>query len=258
MTTTSFAQNSSFLIQPRKDLNVANTSVITPSSNSLSRLQSLLANNKDIAIVTETKLPGGVLLKTYPGASLVGPIIGAPQAVLVCESLLASGTKKLLLLSIAGALDPVATNYKIGDIVFPRGAISEDGTSRVYGAQEKELFAVGKLQSKLEEQVSKIVAKELEDITCHTANVWTTDTPYRESLAKIQHYRSLGAEIVDMEFAALLQLCRIYEAELSCTFVVSDLLTPKWQPGFRDKRFKKTLNTITHYLATNLFNHNCE
>ncbi len=58
--------------------------------------------------------------------ALVGPMLGAPQAVLVLEKLIALGVTEVMAVGWCGSLQP---DVKIGDLVLPTGAFSEEGTS---------------------------------------------------------------------------------------------------------------------------------
>jgi nucleoside phosphorylase len=58
--------------------------------------------------------------------TLVGPFIGAPYAVMILETLIARGVRKILFFGWCGAISP---DVKIGDIIIPTGAIIDEGTS---------------------------------------------------------------------------------------------------------------------------------
>ena len=61
--------------------------------------------------------------------ALVGPMLGAPQAVLVLEKLIALGVTEVMTVGWCGSLQP---DVGIGDLVLPTGAFSEEGTSPHY------------------------------------------------------------------------------------------------------------------------------
>ena len=64
------------------------------------------------------------------GGLLIGPVIGAPYAAMLLENLIAWGTRQLIFFGWGGA---VAEDVRIGDIILPTGAMSDEGTSRHYG-----------------------------------------------------------------------------------------------------------------------------
>jgi len=61
--------------------------------------------------------------------AVAGPMMGAPQAVLTVEKLIALGVRRIVALGWCGSLQPAV---RIGDVVLPTGAISEEGTSAHY------------------------------------------------------------------------------------------------------------------------------
>ncbi len=61
--------------------------------------------------------------------ALAGPLLGAPQGVMVMEKLIALGAKRVWVLGWCGSLQP---NLLVGDIVIPTTALSEEGTSAHY------------------------------------------------------------------------------------------------------------------------------
>ena len=61
--------------------------------------------------------------------ALAGPMLGAPQTILVLERMIALGARHVIAMGWCGSLQ---AHINIGDIVLPSGAISEEGTSRHY------------------------------------------------------------------------------------------------------------------------------
>jgi uridine phosphorylase len=173
-----------------------------------------------------------VFTGTYEGAqvALAGPMLGAPQAVLVLEKMIALGATKFIAAGWCGSL---SNEVRIGDIVLPSGAISEEGTSAHYPgvmcAPSSELF--NSLKSDLAST----------DRTIHEGTVWTTDAPFRETCAKVKAFQSQGVLSVDMETSALFSVSRFRGAHLAVVLVVSDDLSGlKWVHGFRDAQFHES------------------
>jgi purine-nucleoside phosphorylase len=80
--------------------------------------------------------------------------------------------------------------------------------------------------------------------------VWTTDAPYRESVAQVNQLSEQDILGVDMEYAALIAAAAFRRVELTAVMLVSDeLWSGKWKPGFRTKEFKKKSRDILHFLA---------
>ena len=156
--------------------------------------------------------------------ALAGPMLGAPQTVLVLERMIALGARRFIAAGWCGSL---RNEVRIGDIVLPSGAISEEGTSGHYPgvmrAPSSELF--NSLKSALASTGQAI----------HEGTVWTTDAPFRETCAKIKAFQSQGVLAVDMETSALFSVSQFRGVDLAAVLVVSDDLSGlKWVHGFRD------------------------
>ena len=157
--------------------------------------------------------------------TLCGPFLGAPAAAVITETLIASGVERIFLIGPCGGL---AFDYPpvIGEIIFPRGALSEEGTTRLYGASDQEVeFIPSALQLSLE--------NSLNGHRLTTGKIWTTDAPYCETAEKAEAFSALGARGVEMEFAAVAQLCHRHGIELAAGFVVSDIVGREPRTGFK-------------------------
>jgi purine-nucleoside phosphorylase len=87
-------------------------------------------------------------------------------------------------------------------------------------------------------------------LAVRTGPVWSTDAPYRESLAQVGTLKKKGILGVDMEFAALAAVAAFRKVTLTAVFLVSDeLWSGTWKSGFRNKEFKKKSRTILSFLA---------
>ena len=170
---------------------------------------------------------------------IAGPAVGAPMAVLSLEKLIALGACRIVILGWCGSLNDAV---RIGDVLLPSWAISDEGTSAHYplnsrpespAAKRKLLF--GKLTAMGQ--------------TVHTGPIWSTDAPYRESVAQVEQLGDQGILGVDMEYAALIAAAVFRKVELSAVMLVSDeLWSGKWKPGFRNKEFKKKSREILQFL----------
>lgn len=169
-----------------------------------------------------TDLKAGVA-KLYRGTwagqpfVLVNPGIGAPATALVADKLGACGVDTFVGIGFAGILHPLLQS---GDIVVVERALGEDGTSRSYldGATD-EVDAAGIVKDALELSLGQEPGASYQ---CGT--VWTTDTPYRETVRKAKGYRARGAHAVDMESAALLAVAKRRGFRAGVALVLSDSL----------------------------------
>ena len=139
---------------------------------------------------TKVKFPGSRLCPLYvkqesrpPALALAGPFTGAPHAVMALEKLIVMGAKRVWVLGWCGSLQP---DVRIGDILLPTVAISEEGTSRHYPVGEKSMKPDIDLYQMLSEHM------EREQIPFSSGPVWTTDAVYRETPIKVEEISEEG------------------------------------------------------------------
>ncbi|HET97277.1 MAG TPA: phosphorylase [Desulfurivibrio alkaliphilus] len=171
---------------------------------------------------------------------LAGPAVGSPMAVLCLEKLIALGAGPVIALGWAGGLAPYLA---LGDIVLPTSALSEEGTSRHYPLPEPPLPAEGLLTS-----LERVLATAA--LPFRRGAVWTTDAPYRETMAKVEKYRQAGICAVEMEYAALATVAAFRGVELVELLLISDLVRPDypWQPAFNRKEFRRRSRALLELL----------
>jgi len=163
--------------------------------------------------------------------SLVGPIMGAPYAVALLDTLVAWGVKRFLFLGWCGS---ISADVGIGDIVVPERAFIDEGTSRHYQADGAlSVCPAGNLTDEVLDALGQVGAGY------HRGTVWTTDAIYRETKQQVRRFQRKDALAVEMEVSALFSAACFRGVELCSVLVTSDLLHDnRWQPGFRDTRFK--------------------
>lgn len=183
---------------------------------------------------------------TYGGTpiSLVGPAVGAPQAVMVTEKLIALGVREILAVGWCGSLQ---RNAAIGDIVIPVGAVCDEGTSAHYPLEHPPPGPSLELVTPLRE------ALRTGGFKIHEGMVWTTDAPYRETAGKVADYQQSGVLAVDMETSALFTLAAYRAIRLAVLLVVSDdLSTLKWVHGFGTSIFKECRTKLAPLVLTTM------
>jgi len=162
---------------------------------------------------------------------LAGPFLGAPQAVILMEKLIAMGAKNILVLGWCGSLQP---DILIGDYVIPTSALSEEGTSRHYPVDKGHIRTSDFLNDKL----LRVLGNS--HIKIHKGIIWTTDALYRETKKKVEDYSKKGLLAVEMEMSALINLAAYRNVEVSGVLTVSDeLFHPTWHHGFGGKKLKQ-------------------
>lgn len=171
---------------------------------------------------------------TWGGESfvLVNPGVGAPATALVADKLGACGVDTFVGVGFAGILHPLLQS---GDLIVVERALGEDGTSRSYldgsdaSSEPRPRSDFALAQDEVE--AAPIVKEALEislsqepGLAYQCGTTWTTDTPYRETVAKAKHFRRRGAHCVEMETAGLFALAKKRGFRAGAMVVLSDSL----------------------------------
>jgi len=164
--------------------------------------------------------------------ALAGPLLGAPQAAIVLEKLIALGAQRLWVLGWCGSLQP---DLRIGDLIIPTTALSEEGTSGHYPVHEESRRTDPALNEHL------VDALQRANLPFITGPVWTTDAIYQETRAKVVAYQNKGILAVEMEISALMTVAAYRSVALAGVLVVSDELSSlEWRHGFMAERILKS------------------
>ena len=237
--------NNDVVIQPRKGKNEpalgpdALMVVIPQDLNRLSKLAPMKGFDFGFFKVFQKKNSGA-------GLSLAGPFLGAPQAAMALEKIIALGAKRICVFGWCGSLQP---DLKIGDIVIPLHAVSDEGTSRHY--------PIGKRKADTDQALNGALEQALEKarLPFRKGTVWTTDAPYRETVSKVKAFQAKGILAVEMEMSALMTVAIYRLVKLSGLLVVSDEhFDLKWHRGFSSPVFKERCEQAGNLLLR-LFQH---
>jgi len=169
-------------------------------------------------------LDGRVCVATLPP--------GAPAAVSFVEELIACGARTLLIVGMAGSLQP---DLPIGSVVLPTSAIREEGTSHHYLPAEVPATATPALVDALE------AAWKGNGPRPRAGFHWTTDAPYREHQRKVFAYREAGVLSVDMEVSALYSVAQHRGMAAAAILAISDELYEPWRLGFRTPELRRAV-----------------
>jgi uridine phosphorylase len=159
-----------------------------------------------------------------------GTPLGAPQAVLILERLIAMGARKIVAFGCCGSLQP---GLQVGHWVIPTEALSEEGTSSHYPLPEG-------VKTRANEKIVQLCRKKCREKNSQfaTGKVWTTDALFRETCSKTQRYSQMGLLAVEMEMSALFTVATYRKVHLGGLLVVSDeLATLKWKTGYLNPFF---------------------
>jgi uridine phosphorylase len=172
--------------------------------------------------------------------AISGPFLGAPHAVMGMENLVALGARRIWALGWCGSLQP---DLRIGDLILPTTALSEEGTSQHYPVVEKFPRADEALCQMLDDALKN------KGQSFVRGTVWTTDAPYRETPGKVKAYQEQGILAVEMEMSALMTLAMYRTVRLSGLLVVSDeLFDLKWHSGFKNPKLRKSSRVAAEVL----------
>ncbi|WP_373498813.1 nucleoside phosphorylase [Desulfococcus sp.] len=226
--------------------------VVGRKSPKLGRLAVIVSSGPDLDRLTRT-LPvtehpvrlmmSRLFLETgaVAGYSIVGPVVGAPYAVMVMEPLIAWGAREIVFMGWCGAISPQA---EIGDVIVPTGAIIDEGTSPGYGAAA---LAVAHPAPALRRRITSALSARV--MAFHEGPVWSTDAIYRETPEKVARFQARNALAVEMEASALFTVGRFRGVQVGAVLVVSDELTTfSWKPGFKDDRFRQSRGAVIEVL----------
>ena len=176
------------------------------------------------------------------GVSVTGPFVGAPYAVMLLETLIAWGVRKIIFLGWCGA---VSGKVKIGDIILPTAAVIDEGTSTHYGQMDT---GVTRVSSSLVPMIRHVLNEN--QIDFHAGTIWTTDAVYRETRQQVETHQQDGILAVEMELSALFSVAQFRRVALAGILVVSDELSSlDWRPGFKDERFVQGRRTAYRVVA---------
>jgi uridine phosphorylase len=158
---------------------------------------------------------------------------GAPIVAELAEEMVAMGVKKMVLMTWGGALQP---ELSPGDIVVCDRAVRDDGTSHHYLPPAKFVEADLMLAEELADAIQRRGGR------CSNGTTWTTDAPYRETLAEVQQYQKEGVKTVEMESSGLFAIGQVRGVQTASVVVIMDsLATFKWKVPER-------LDSIQHSL----------
>jgi uridine phosphorylase len=136
---------------------------------------------------------------------------GASAMIMLLEELRALGVRQFIFIGSAGILDD---SVKEGSAHIVQKAVSLSGTTFFYSEKDElecyDLSFFEKVKNKC-------------NLTPKT--ILSTDSPFRETPSLIDHYKSKGCALVDMECASIYAFSQFYKIPSACILVGADTLT---------------------------------
>ncbi len=140
--------------------------------------------------------------------------LGAPAATQLLDWLIAYGVKQVLAIGSAGVLTAIPENY----FLVPTKAIRDEGTSFHYLARSNYIDLRSTFLTKVEKAMKSMHYKVEEIMT------WTTDGSFRETPAKVQQSKKLGASTVETECAAMAACAQFRHVDFAQILFTADSL----------------------------------
>ena len=177
--------------------------------------------------------------------SIVRSLVGAPNCAMAVEALRRCKTKIIIRIDVCGGIENEIIPINIGDILIPKFAFCDDGTSPQYFRENPSLVnelqsipnPMGKFQNMFTGNQTIFASKPNEMLRelffgkgtalfpnkVKETNLWTTDALFCESLDFIRALTSINVQSVDMESSILFLLGKIYNLKTVSLLSVSDL-----------------------------------
>ncbi|MFX1417526.1 MAG: hypothetical protein ACFE9N_01255 [Promethearchaeota archaeon] len=177
--------------------------------------------------------------------SIIRSLIGSPNCAMTVEALKRCKTKVIIRIDVCGGIENSIMTINIGDVIIPKLAFCDEGTSPQYIRENPHLVnelesisnPIGTFQniftgnqtifiSKPNEIIKEILfskAKLILSDKVELADLWTTDALFCESQDFIRALSSINVQCVDMESSVLFLLGKIYNIKTGSILSVSDL-----------------------------------
>lgn len=166
----------------------------------------------------------------YPNLVLCANFMGAAAAVALLEVLVAKGARHFVFCGACGSLQ---ANIGIGSVFVAEAAVSDEGTAPNY-SHDSLLTPDRELTLKLTDILNSRGQ-------AFTGGVMvSTDAVFRETKSKIDYFRSLGYQALDMETSALYAAAQFLNVRLSALYTVSDVFYDnQWVSGMGSREYKQ-------------------
>jgi uridine phosphorylase len=152
---------------------------------------------------------------------------GGPNVAALVEELSTFGVREFVLWGYCGG---ISDELSIGDVLIAEGALRQDGVSYHYLDSADEFVYTRWFNAWRRVAVASDIRPAL---------VWSCDALYRETKYKVNRYKRVGIQAVEMEVASFYAVCLAKKLKGIAFLVVSDRFNKgKWHPGFFEKPFR--------------------
>ncbi|MFX1409438.1 MAG: hypothetical protein ACFFA6_03740 [Promethearchaeota archaeon] len=177
--------------------------------------------------------------------SVIRSLMGAPNCAITMECLNRCKTKAVIRIDLCGGIESEAIPINVGNILIPKLAYCDDGTSpqyiRKFPSLINELESISNPLARFQNVVAGnhtiFISKPDESLRelCFTKGVsllpnkvkeidlWTTDALFCETLEFIRALRSINVHGIDMESSILFLLGKLFNLKTASILSVSDL-----------------------------------
>ena len=179
---------------------------------------------REFAVVGDANGPRPIYEALYQGrrVALCLARVGASACVGTFEDIIALGAKRVILLGNCGVLDKSIEDC---GVIIPTRAIRDEGTSYHYAPPADYIDVNRRYVDEFRQVLRERGYPFVEGTT------WTTDAFYRETRAKIERRRQMGAICVEMECAAMQAMCDFRGVEFFQFLYAGDNLDhSSWDP----------------------------
>ncbi len=177
--------------------------------------------------------------------SIIRSLVGAPNCAMAVETLRRCKTKIIIRIDVCGGIENQNIPINIGDLIIPKFAFCDEGTSPQYIRENPSLVnelqsisnPMGKFQNLFTGNNTIFISKPNENLRklflskgtalfpskVKETNLWTTDALFCESLDFIRALSSINIHTIDMESSILFLLGKLYNLKTVSLLSVSDL-----------------------------------
>ena len=177
--------------------------------------------------------------------SVIRSLIGAPNCAMTVECLRRCKTKLIIRVDTCGGVETPNMKVDIGNIIIPKLAFCDEGTSPQYIRENPSLAndldaisnPITKFQNLLTGNQTLFISRpnmNLNEVLLNSGNtffpnkvilgdLWTTDALFCESLDFIRALQSINIQGIDMESSILFLLGKLYNLKTASILSVTDL-----------------------------------